>query len=102
MKRIAILGPGLLGGSLALKLRALGTGEVRLWARRAEALQEIRERNCANFASNDVAEVARDADIVVFCVPVGAMPELARQVATAIRPDAIITDVGSVKAVVVE
>jgi prephenate dehydrogenase len=101
MHRIAILGPGLLGGSLALKLRALGNCEVRLWARRADALAEIEQRKCAHFASNDAAEVVRDADLVVLCVPVGAMPELARQIVGAIRPDTILTDVGSVKASVV-
>ena len=101
MHRIAIFGPGLLGGSLALKLRALGTCEVRLWARRPEALQEIRDRDCAHFASNDVAGVARDADLVILCVPVGVMPDLARQIAGVIRPDTIVTDVGSVKASVV-
>jgi prephenate dehydrogenase len=101
MHRIAILGPGLLGGSLALKLRALGNCEVRLWARRPEALAEIEQRQCAHFASNDAVEVVRDADLVVLCVPVGAMPELARQIVGGIRPDTIVTDVGSVKASVV-
>src|SRR6476620_4053705 len=42
MHRIAIFGPGLLGGSLALKLRTAGNCEVRLWARRVEALAEIK------------------------------------------------------------
>ena len=98
MKRIAILGPGLLGGSLALKLHASEMCKVRLWARRPEALKEIEERHCADFASNDVAEIVRDADLVVLCVPVDAMGDLARQVVSAIRPDTIVTDVGSVKA----
>ena len=101
MHRIAILGPGLLGGSLALKLRALGNCEVRLWARRPEALKEIEQRQCAHFASNDAAEVVSDVDLVVLCVPVGVMPDLAKQIIDAIRPDTIVTDVGSVKASVV-
>jgi prephenate dehydrogenase len=98
VKRIAILGPGLLGGSLALKLHAAGLSEVRLWARRPEALREIEARRCADFASNDVAEVVRDADLVILCVPVGAMGDLARQIVSVIREDTIVTDVGSVKA----
>jgi prephenate dehydrogenase len=101
MHRIAIFGPGLLGGSLALKLRSLANCEVRLWARRPEALDEIRERQCAHLASNDVAEIARDADLVILCVPVGAMASLANQIASVIRADTIVTDVGSVKATVV-
>jgi cyclohexadieny/prephenate dehydrogenase len=101
MKRIAIVGPGLLGGSLALKLHALGGSEVRLWARRPEAIQEIEARKCADFASTDLREVAGDADLIVLCVPVNAMGGLAREMHGFIRPDTIITDVGSVKASVV-
>ena len=101
MKRIAILGPGLLGGSIALKLRAVGGAHVALWARRAEAVEEIRARGCADAASTDVREVVRGADVVVFCVPVGAMPALAREIAGELRADTIVTDVGSVKAAVV-
>ncbi len=101
MKRIAILGPGLLGGSIALKLRAVGGAHVALWARRAEAVEEIRARGCADAASTDVREVVRGADVVVFCVPVGAMPALAREIAGELRADTIVTDVGSVKATVV-
>ena len=101
MKHIAILGPGLLGGSIALKLRALGGSHVALWARREEAVQEIRARGCADVASTDVREIVRGADIVIFCVPVGAMPALAREIVGELRADTIVTDVGSVKASVV-
>ncbi len=101
MKRIAILGPGLLGGSIALKLRALGGSQVALWARRAEAVAEIRALGCAEEASSDLRSVVSGADLVVLCVPVGAMPTLARELAPLIREDTIVTDVGSVKCAVV-
>jgi prephenate dehydrogenase len=101
MKRIAILGSGLLGGSIALKLRAIGGSHVALWARREEAVEEIRARGCAEVASTDVREIVRSADIVIFCVPVGAMPSLAREIVGELRADTIVTDVGSVKATVV-
>ncbi len=101
MKRIAILGPGLLGGSIALKLRAVGGAHVSLWARRAEAIEEIRACGCADMASTDVREIVRSADVVIFCVPVGAMRALAREIAGELRADTIVTDVGSVKASVV-
>ncbi len=102
MKRIAILGPGLLGGSIALKLRASGGNHVALWARRAEAVEEICALGCANVASTDLRMVVEGAGIVVLCVPVGAMPALAREIAPFIRAEALITDVGSVKSAVVE
>ncbi len=101
MKRIAILGPGLLGGSIALRLRAEGGHHVALWARRPEAIVEINERGCADHASTDVQAVVRNADLVVLCVPVAAMAGLAREIASHLRPDTIVTDVGSVKAALV-
>lgn len=102
MKRIAILGPGLLGGSIALKLRELGGYHVGLWARRPEAVEEIHQRQCADVASTDVQAIVREAGVVILCVPVEVMPALAREMAPALRRDAIVTDVGSVKAKVVE
>ena len=100
MKRIAILGPGLLGGSIALKLRLLGGSHVTLWARRPEAVEEAIAAGCADSATTDMRAAVKDADLVVLCVPVGAMKEVAGALLPAIRPDAIITDVGSVKGAV--
>jgi prephenate dehydrogenase len=101
MKRIAILGPGLLGGSIALRLRELGGHHVALWARREEAVTEIQARECADEASTDILAVVNGAELVVLCVPVSAMPDLARQLIGVLRPETIVTDVGSVKATVV-
>ncbi len=101
MKRIAILGPGLLGGSIALKLRELGGHHVALWARREEAVAEIHARGCADEASSDLQGIVREADIVVLCMPVGVMAGIAREMVGMLRADAIVTDVGSVKAAVV-
>jgi len=96
--QISILGPGLLGGSLALAL-----GEARLarrivvWARRPEAVADVRGRGLADLSTADVREAVAEADLVVLCTPVGAMPTLARRFAPALRQDAVATDVGSVK-----
>ena len=100
MKHLAILGPGLLGGSLALAMRERTPDcRVTIWARRPEAAEQAGE--IADLASTHLAEVVRGADTIVFCVPIGAMPALAAQIAPFIEPDALITDVGSVKAPVV-
>lgn len=100
MTHLAILGPGLLGGSIALAARTRRGCRVSMWARRAEAVAEAEALGIADFVSTDLHAVVADANFVVLCVPVGAMPALARQVVEAIPADAIITDVGSVKAVV--
>jgi prephenate dehydrogenase len=100
MKNIAILGPGLLGGSIALALRENTGVEVRLWARRAEAVQEAREMDIADVVTSCVVEAVTGADTVLLCVPVGVMPGLVRQILPALSPTALVTDVGSVKGVV--
>jgi prephenate dehydrogenase len=101
MKKVAILGPGLLGGSLALALRARSKSFVSVWARREEAVEEIGREEVADFASTNLLAVASDADLVVLCTPIGVMPGLARQLAKVVRPQTLITDVGSVKGPVV-
>jgi prephenate dehydrogenase len=100
MKRITLLGPGLIGGSIALALRRANGSSVTLWARRAEAVGEIIATGCADIATADLAAAVKDADLVVLCVPVGAMRELAATIAPVIRADCVITDVGSVKGLV--
>lgn len=97
MKRIAILGPGLLGGSIALKLRALGGSRVSVWARRAAAVDEVITARCADEATTDLQAAVRGADLVILCVPVGVMGELVRAFLPAIGQGTIVTDVGSVK-----
>ncbi len=102
MKALAILGPGLLGGSIALAARRAGGFRISLWARRQEAVDEALAMGIADVVSVDLAEVVGDADLVVLCVPVGAMPKLAREVVNLIGTQTIVTDVGSVKGIPVE
>lgn len=97
MKHIAILGPGLLGGSVALALRNEASVEVRLWARRPEAVLQARAMDVAHLVTSSLTEAVEGADTVLLCVPVGAMEGLVRQILPALDPDALVTDVGSVK-----
>ncbi len=101
--RIAILGPGLLGGSLLLALRERHPGlKLSVWARREEAAREVLDRGLADVATSVLEEAVREADFIVLCTPVEHMAGLARQLATApVRPGCVVTDVGSVKARVV-
>ena len=98
---IAIIGPGLLGASIALAARRTGGTRVAIWARRAEIVQEVRAREIADVVSPDLDAVLADAETVVLCVPIGAMPALAREIVTRISPRTLVTDVGSVKTGVV-
>jgi len=100
MKHIAILGPGLLGGSVALALREKEDVEVRLWARRADAVEQVRALAVAHVVTPCLTEAVAGADTVLLCVPVGAMEGLVRQILPDLDPDALVTDVGSVKELV--
>jgi len=95
--RVAIHGLGLMGGSLALALRAQGVF-VAGYARRPETRAAALERGIVDACFDGPAEAAAEADIVVLCTPVMTIPELARTIAPALKPGAIITDVGSTKA----
>lgn len=102
MTRLAVFGPGLLGGSILLAARASGRFEVAAWGRREDAVAELRARGMADRASTDARAVAEGAEIIVFCVPIGAMPELAQRIVPVVSPHTLVTDVGSVKGCVVE
>lgn len=101
MRKVSIFAPGLLGASLALGLKERGAVHIRVWARREESAAAALSRGLADEASTDAAAMAQDADIVVLCMPVGAMEDAARKVVPVLRPDTLVTDVGSVKAPVV-
>lgn len=96
-KEIAVLGPGLLGGSIGLALRERGLGEVRFWGRSEEKLEKVREAGF--FASRELAEVVKGVELVILATPVGFYPELAEQL-VGVGGDFVVSDVGSVKDVV--
>ena len=92
-EKVTILGGGLLGGSLALALKQ----EIRLWARREETASEAKQLGIEG-ATTDLAAAVADTQLVILCVPVGAMPQLLQDAIEAGLPkDCLITDVGSVK-----
>jgi len=93
--KIAILGPGLLGGSVGLAAKAAGL-EVVLWGRSAERVEATRSLGLS--ATTNLAEAVADADLIIFAVPVGVMAKLAGKVSPHLAEGALVTDVGSVKA----
>jgi len=96
---VAILGLGLMGGSLGLALRARGfRGRVAGYARRAEVRAEALRRGAADEVFDRPEAAARGAGVVVVCVPVLEIPALAAAAAPALSPSAAVTDVGSTKA----
>jgi len=98
METIAILGTGLMGSSLGLALRKRGVPvRIHAYARREETRKAALGLGVADAVFSDPAEAVKGAGLVVFCVPVLTIPELAGACRTALKPGAILTDVGSTK-----
>jgi cyclohexadieny/prephenate dehydrogenase len=96
--RVALLGIGLIGSSLAHVLRRDTLArEIAIYTRRAETLETARGLGLGDHYTLDPAEATRGADLVVVCVPHSAYAELGQRIASALAPGAILTDVGSVK-----
>jgi len=101
--RVALIGIGLIGSSLARVLRrdAPDTAIVAC-ARRPETLAAVRRLGIADETTDDPAAAVRDADLVVVATPLSAYTEIGRRIAPALRDGAIVTDVGSVKGAAIE
>jgi prephenate dehydrogenase len=95
----AILGLGLMGGSLGLAVRrGLPDWTVVGYARRTETIDDALALGAIHRGSAHPAEAAAGADLVVGCLPVGCLADALKACLPSLKPDALITDVGSVKA----
>ena len=96
--RLAILAPGLLGGSVARAARTHGSASrIVLWARRPEVRLKLREQPWCDAVTDTAEDAVRDAEFVVIAAPVDRIVPLTKQIASHLAPGAIVTDVGSVK-----
>ena len=96
--KVALVGVGLLGGSLGLALRARRlAGHVAGHVRREASVAECLARGAVDSASTRLEESVRGAALVVLCTPVGEMRAMAGAIAPLLEPGAVVTDVGSVK-----
>jgi len=101
-RKIALLGVGLLGGSLALAIRERKlAAAVRGYVRRDASLAECEQAGLKDFATRDLLACVRDADLVILCTPIAQMRDLVERALPALQPGAIVSDVGSVKGSVV-
>jgi prephenate dehydrogenase len=101
-KKVALVGVGLLGGSLGTALRRRGlAGSVVGYVRRLKSIEEATRAGAVTSATMDLEKAVRGADLIVFCTPIGQMRVLAEQMLPAMDRGAIVTDVGSVKEIVV-
>jgi len=100
--RVALIGIGLIGSSLAHAMRKHKlAGEITGYARSEATRKKALEIDLVDKVFPTAAQAVKDADLVILCSPVGTYGELAREIGPGLRPGAILTDVGSVKGAVV-
>ncbi|MBV9213179.1 MAG: prephenate dehydrogenase/arogenate dehydrogenase family protein [Actinobacteria bacterium] len=99
--RVAVLGVGLIGGSIGLAAREAGH-EVSGWDIEEDTLAAAAERGAIDRAADSVADAVSDAEVCFVCAPVGALAELVAAALAAAPSGAAVTDVGSTKRAVVE
>lgn len=100
-QQITILGPGLLGGSLALALKKQGLCQrVHAWSRRAETRAQAMQTDWCDAVFDQAEKACVDSDLVVICTPVETIVPLLEQVAASLASGALVTDVGSTKSLI--
>jgi len=95
---VAVVGVGLIGGSFALALKAASACVRVVGAGRGAAnLQLALERGVVDAIETDAARAVRDADLVLVAAPVAQFERIFREIAPALKPEAVVTDGGSTK-----
>ncbi len=98
VERLALIGVGLIGGSVGLAARQrLGVEHVVGYDNNPEVLARALELGVLTSIAGSVEEAVANADLVLLAVPVGRLPDVARAALSAAREDAVVTDVGSTK-----
>lgn len=102
-QKVTLIGVGLLGGSLGLAIKRRGLAKnVEGYVRRESSCAECLKLGVVDRATLDLQSAVSGADLVVFCTPLAQMRQLAEAMIPALKPGAIVTDVGSVKGTVVQ
>ncbi|WP_299871557.1 prephenate/arogenate dehydrogenase family protein [uncultured Sulfitobacter sp.] len=102
-EKVALIGLGLIASSMYWAMKRDGlAGEVTGYARSAETRDTAREIGLCDRVCDTAVEAVQDADLVVLCVPVGVMGDVAAEIAPHLKPGATVSDVGSVKGAVIE
>jgi cyclohexadieny/prephenate dehydrogenase len=100
--KVALIGVGLIGSSLAHAMRRAGlAAHIAGFARDPKTLDKARTLGFADTLHDTPGPAVRDSDLIVLATPVGAFGELAREMAPHLKPGAIVSDVGSVKMAVI-
>ncbi len=98
-----MIGVGLIGSSIARAARAKGSARtIVATARSAKTRERVKELKFADQVVETNAAAVKDADLVIVSIPVGACGDVAKEIGPALKPGAIVSDVGSVKMAVIK
>jgi prephenate dehydrogenase len=100
--RIAIVGVGLIGGSIGLAARERLGAELVGWSRSASTRSRAVSLGALDRAAESLGDAVADAEAVFVCAPVGVLPDVVASVLEAAPQDCVVTDVGSTKRSIVE
>ena len=101
--KVALIGLGLIASSMCHAIRRSGLArQIVGYARSAETRATAREIALCDLVTDTAVEAVADADLVVLCVPVGAMEDVARAIGPHLKRGATLSDVGSVKRAVID
>ena len=104
MKKIAVIGLGLIGASIALGLKnSSKASEFRIVGipRREETINDALKMGAIDEGVTDHIKGASDADIVFICTPINLIPQIIKEISPSLKKGAIVTDVGSSKQMIV-
>ena len=97
-KTVAIIGGGLIGTSLSLSIKKNNLCDViKVYDSNIEVRKKLKERLSPNEIYESLEETVFDADLVVLCIPVGSMKEVAKSISKLLKDGCILTDTGSTK-----
>jgi cyclohexadieny/prephenate dehydrogenase len=101
--KVALIGLGLIASSIFWAVKRSGAAHTLTgYARSAETRATARDIGLCDTVCDCAADAVRDADLVILCVPVGAMSQVAQDIAPHLKPGATVSDVGSVKRAVID
>lgn len=101
--RVAIIGLGLIGGSIGLALKKSGSSDLRIVGvpRRPETIEQAIKLGAIDEGTTDHVKGVVGADVIFVCTPINLIPEIIREIAPSLKKGAIVTDVGSSKQMIV-
>ena len=103
VNNIAIVGLGMMGASLAAALKAKSfNGKIYGYSRNENTCSELIEKNVIDYASVDLIESIKEADIIIMCLPIDLIIEKTNEIFDYLKPGSILTDIGSTKKEIVD